>query len=148
MPDIQNGLIESIKKPREGKAFIKITPEVSMDSRVLYLVRINGVEMTFVNSKEEAKLVVDSLAAELSREIENKHTEVYRKDSADGTKVIISKQDLGSVFNSAIYQVKEIDFLPVGHSILSCGRHELPSIVVTAANYDSESDSEEEEEKK
>ena len=95
----------------------------------MYLIRINKEEMAFVNSEEEAKLVIDSIAAEMVRELETSSTEVYRKDSKDGEKVVISKKDLGTLYHSSIYPVMEIDFLPVGHAVLTKGRHELPTAV-------------------
>jgi hypothetical protein len=124
-------IVETIKKVPESSGFVKITPEVNMDSRVLYLIRINKEEVAFVNSEEEAKLVVDSVAAGMIGELENKSTEVYRKDAADGAKVVISKKDLGTLYNSSVYSVMEIDFLPVGHAVLTKGRHELPTAVPT-----------------
>ena len=120
-------IINTMKKTPESSGFVKITPEVNMDSRILYLIRINKEEMAFVNSEEEAKLVVDSIAAEEIRRLENDTTEVYRKDSKDGRNVRISKKDLGALYNSSVYFVMEIDYLPVGHAILTKGRHELPS---------------------
>jgi len=120
-------IINTMKKNLESSGFVKITPEVNMDSRILYLVRINKEEMAFVNSEEEAKLVVDSIAAEEIRRLENDTTEVYRKDSKDGRNVRISKKDIGTLYNSSVYFVMEIDCLPVGHAILTKGRHELPS---------------------
>ena len=122
-------IVETIKKVPETPGFVKITPEVNMDSRVLYLIRINKEETAFVNSEEEAKLVIDSIAAEMVREIEDKYTKVFREDSSEGDKVAISKQDLGTLYNSSIYKVMDIDFLPVGHAVLTKGRHELPSAV-------------------
>jgi len=122
-------IVETIKKVPDSPGFVKITPEVNMDSRILYLVRINKEETAFVNSEAEAKLVIDSIAAEMVREIEDEFTEVYRKDSKEGERVVISKKDLGTLYNSSIYKVMEIDFLPVGHAVLTRGRHELPSAV-------------------
>ena len=122
-------IVETIKKVPESHGFVKITPEVNMDSRVLYLIRINKEETAFVNSEEEAKLVIDSIAAEMVRELETKSTEIYRKDSNDGENIVISKKDLGTLYNSSIYPIMEIDFLPVGHAILTKGRHELPTAV-------------------
>ncbi len=122
-------IVETIKNVPESTGFTTITPEVNMDSRILYLIRINKEEMAFVNSEEEAKLVIDSIAAKMVEELETKSTEVYRKDSKDANKVVISKKDLGTLYNSSVYPVMEIDFLPVGHAVLTKGRHELPTAV-------------------
>ena len=122
-------IVETIKTVPESNGFVKITPEVDMDSRILYLIRINKEEVAFVNSEQEAKLVIDSVAAETVRKLEDKDTEIYRKDSNDGENVVISQKDLGTLYNSSIYPVMEIDFLPVGHAVLTKGRHELPTAI-------------------
>ena len=117
----------STTEQTSSAGFDIITPEVNMDSKILYLIRIDKVEMAFVNSEEEAKLVIDSIAAAEAKREENKYTEIYRKDSVNGNKVILSRKDLGNLFNSAVYPMMEIDYVSVGHAVLTKGRHELPS---------------------
>jgi len=119
----------NIKNVSESSDFTEITPEVGTDSKVLYLIRINKEEMGFVDSEVEAKLVIDSLAAKMVDDLESKTAEIYRKDSAKCEKIVISKKDLGILYNSSVYPVLEIDFLPVGHAVLTKGRHELPTAV-------------------
>nr|QBK85634.1 MAG: hypothetical protein LCMAC101_02290 [Marseillevirus LCMAC101] len=120
-------IIETMKKVSESSGFSKITPEVSMDSRVLFLIRIDGEEWAFVNSEEEAKLVIDSFAASEVNRLESDKTEVYRKDSKDGKKIVISEKTLGMIYNSSVHSIMEIDFRPVSHAVLTKGRHELPT---------------------
>ena len=120
-------IVETMKKVSVSSGFSKITPEVSMDSRMLFLIRIDGEEWAFVNSEEEAKLVIDSFAASEINRLENDKTEVYRKDSMDGKKIVISEKTLGMIYNSSVRDIMEIDFRPVGHAVLTKGRHELPS---------------------
>ena len=105
---------------------IKITPEVRMDDKVLYLIRVDGEEMAFTNSSKEALLIVDSLAAAEQKRLGNEWTKVFRQDLNEGQKVVISTQSLGYAINGGIYKAVTIDFIPVGHSYLVKGRHELP----------------------
>jgi len=104
----------------------KITPEVRMDSKVLFLIRMDGEEMAFSDSSKEALLIVDSIAAAEQKRLEDEWTKVFRQDLNEGQKVIISTQSLGYVANGGIYKAVAIDFIPVGHSYLVKGRHELP----------------------
>lgn len=107
------------------EADVKITPEIMMDSSLLYLIRVNKKEVMFFNSEEQAILGVDSLAAQLAKELQSPTVEVYRKDFQEGNKTILSVKELGSFYNSGVYKVKEIDYIPVGHGNIIKGRHEL-----------------------
>jgi hypothetical protein len=104
---------------------IKITPEVRMDSKVLFLIRVDGEEMAFSDSSREALLIVDSTAAAEQKRLEKEWVKVFREDLNGGQKVIISTQTLGYVTNGGIINAATIDFIPVGHAYLVKGRHEL-----------------------
>ena len=106
---------------------IKVTPEVRLDSTVLYLIRVNGEEMAFAESADEANLIVDSTAAFEQRRLENDWTTVFRQDLDEGRKVVISTQSLGYAMNGSIYKVSTIDYVSVSHAYLVRGRHELPN---------------------
>ena len=147
---------------------MKITPEVRMDSKYQYLIRIDGEEMAFADSSKEALLIVDSVAAAEQKRLETEWTKVFRQDLDDGRKVVISTQALGYVANGSITKAVTIDFVTVGHAFLVKGRHELnqddeesvpepPSVPVPDilqmlakenAEEDEESDTEEESEDK
>ena len=105
---------------------IKITPEVRMDSKTLYLIRMDGEEMAFSDSSKEAHLIVDSVAAAEQIRLKDEWTKVYRQDLNGGQKVVISTQALGYAVNGGIYKAATIDYIPVGHAFLIKGRHELP----------------------
>jgi hypothetical protein len=104
---------------------IKITPEVRMDSKVLFLIRVDGEEMAFSDSSREALLIVDSTAAAEQKRLECEWVKVFREDINNGQKVIISTQTLGYLTNGCINKAAVIDFIPVGHAYLVKGRHEL-----------------------
>ena len=104
---------------------IKITPEVRMDAKILFLIRMDGEEMAFADSSKDALLIVDSLAAAEQKRLEGDWTKVFRQDLNDGQKVIISTQALGYSYNGGINKAVTIDFISVGHAFLIKGRHEL-----------------------
>ena len=105
---------------------IELTPEVTMESKTLYLVRVDGEELAFVDSEDEAKLVVDSVAASEQKRLENDWTKVFRQDLDEGCSVAILTQSLGFFVNGGIVRAVYIDYTSVGHAILTKGRHELP----------------------
>jgi hypothetical protein len=107
---------------------IKITPEVRMDSKILFLIRVDGEEMAFSDSSREALLIVDSTAAAEQKRLECEWVKVFREDLNGGQKVVISTQTLGYITNGGINNAATIDFIPVGHAYLIKGRHELHQI--------------------
>lgn len=109
---------------------VKITPEVNMDERVFYLIRMDKEEMAFVDTEREALLVVDSIAAVESKRYKDDWTKVFRQDLDDGRKVIISTQSLGVVINGTVTKTCEIDFIPVGHATLTKGRLTLAESMI------------------
>ena len=121
-----------------------LTPEIMLDDTVLYLIRaIHGTkkdEVMFVGAKNEAKLAVDSLAAERCKELEDEWTKVFRQDLDKGRKVVISTQSLGRLLpNGSITEIEVIDYIRVPHGVIQKGRHELDD------SESSSSSSEEEE---
>lgn len=101
---------------------IKITPEVSMDNAILYLVCINGEQACFVHSEREARLVVDSFAASENKLLQGPRVKIFREDLNDGQKVVLSMQKIGLMMNSAISKVSTIEYMAVGRALLKKGR--------------------------
>lgn len=106
---------------------VNITPEVSMDSQISYLIRIDGQEMAFAKTEEEARLIIDSIANAETKRMTDEVTEIFRNDSKDENRVVLSRKDLGVLYNSSVYKVMEVDYIPVGHALLTRSRHELPA---------------------
>lgn len=110
---------------------ILITPEVASDSKILYLIRIDGEETAFVDTEEEAILVVDSLAADEQKKLESDNVKVYREDLNKGKKVVLSTQEMGLFFNGSIQVAQVIDFVAVCHAILIKNRLDVSSKIPT-----------------
>ena len=103
---------------------VKLTPEVSVSDKALYLIRIDGEELAFVNSVEEAKLVIDSIAAAEVKRLDDEWVKVFRRDQTDGKKVTLATQALGRVVNGAVRTAMRIDCIVVPCAKLLRGRHE------------------------
>lgn len=103
---------------------LKITPEVNMTEKLFYLIRIDGEEAAIVDTYDNVKLVIDSLAASEENRLKKEgYSDVFRQDLENGHKVIISTQ--GRWFG-AMHSKVQIDYKPVGEAILIKGRHEKP----------------------
>jgi hypothetical protein len=110
-----------------SSSVIQITPEVVTDGRMAYLIRVNQEEMCLVHTEEDAKLVIDSVAADEVRRMTNDYTKVYRQDLEEGKRVILSTQSLGTFVNGRIRQVEDIDYIQIGYVSLLKGRLEKNS---------------------
>jgi len=102
---------------------INLTPEVQMNSNILYLVRVDKEEVCFCSTEKEAILVIDSLAAAVQKEMVNEYTKVFREDDKEGEKVILFTQSIGFIMNGTIQQAKIFDYVPVSQSTYVKGRH-------------------------
>ncbi len=111
--------------------YITITPEVTVDDKILYLIRMDKEEMIFVNTEHEAQLVIDSIAAAESKRLKDKWTKVFRQDLEIEQKIVLSTQALGVMMNGAITKVCTIDYIPVGHAILTKGRLALTASMIS-----------------
>lgn len=106
---------------------MKITPEVEMTENKIYLVRINEYdeegkqEAAFVDSLENVKLVIDSIAASEEKRLRVNNTEVFRQDLDNGKRVVISTR---GKWLGGMHPKTEIDFIEVGEAVLIRGRHE------------------------
>ena len=110
---------------------INITPEVQTDGTFMYLVRVNGEEMAFIEGDEtKAILAVDSVAAYEQRRIGGDMIKTYREDLNGGVKVVISKQELGRIMNGGIYVDTVVDMVRIPRVNLSRGRLSITTIPV------------------
>lgn len=103
---------------------VKLTPEVTVTNKSLFLVRIDGTESMFVTTEADAKLAVDSIAASEVAKLEDESTKVFRRDQDDGKSVSISTQVLGYMVNGRVTTVMKIDFIAVPCARVIHGRHE------------------------
>ena len=115
---------------------IKITPEVFMDDSIIYLVCINGEQACFVRSEKEARLVVDSLASYENKLLQGHRVKIFREDLNNGQKVVLSKQKIGLVMNSAISDVYTIEYTAVGRAILKKGRLDVTKSMMCTGTRD------------
>jgi len=102
-----------------------LTEEVSLTDKVLYLVRMDNEEKVIVEGKEQAMLVLDSLAQDECVKLQNDWVRVFRRDQADGMKVSISTQTQGVLVNGFVRTTKRLDCIPVPCAYLIKGRHEF-----------------------
>ena len=100
------------------------TPEVVITQETSFLIRINGVESFSVETEADSKLIIDSIAAENVRTLQNDWTKVFRMDQHDGKKIVISIQALGIKINGSIEDKLTIDFIPIRRAKLLKGRLE------------------------
>jgi len=117
----------------------KLTEEVSLLDKTLYLIRVDSVEKVIVEGKDEAKLVLDSLAQNECNKLQSEWVRVFRRDQTDGMKVSISTQSQGILINGFVKTTKRLDCIPVPCAFLVKGRHDtnkLPSVMF--ANIKSE----------
>lgn len=114
--------------------YTKVTPEVQVGGQYLYLVRVDKEEMAFVESKEEAILVVDSLAASEQNRLKDDWTEVFRQDTKEGREVVISTKALGYLVNGSLTKAVTIDCIPVCRASLIKNRH----VISEAGSSDSQ----------
>ena len=110
----------------------KLTEEVSLLDKTLYLIRIDNVEKVIVEGKDEAKLVLDSLAQDECNKLQTDWVRVFRRDQTDGMKVSISTQSQGILINGFVKTTKRLDCIPVRCAFLVKGRHDttkLPNVM-------------------
>ena len=117
----------------------KVTPEVSMNDEVLYLVRVDGKECSFVRGEDEAKLVIDSMAvaevSRLSKELVGR--KIFRQEEGSCIKVLSQSENF--MYTNAPKIRTTIDFVPVGYSFLTKNRLSLQRDVPTAPAVEVES---------
>jgi len=102
-----------------------ITPEVMMNDDILYLIKVDGEEHSFTKSKEEAKLIIDSLAQSYIKEYKKEYSDrkIYREEEEDCIRVLTQSSN---VFYTNAPKVRVIiNFIPVGFSFLTRNRFEL-----------------------
>ena len=77
------------------------------------LIRIDGENVGFADSEESSISMIDSIAAREAKRMANAWTKILREDIKEGGKVILSKQDLGRVYNGNVLPVMEIDYVKI-----------------------------------
>lgn len=87
--------------------------QIGVEDEFLFLLRINKKELMLMESKEQALLAVDALASSFVEELESEDCNIYRINLKENSKVKISRKDIGKIFNSGVYEVLSIDFVPV-----------------------------------
>lgn len=96
-----------------------------MNDEVLYLVRVDGEECSFVRGESEAKLVIDSIAVSevirLSKELKGR--KIFREEN--GTTIRILSQSENILYTNAPKVRTVIDYVPVGYSFLTKNRLSL-----------------------
>ena len=111
----------------------KLTEEVSLLGKTLYLIRIDNIEKVIVEGKDEARLVLDSIAQEECNKLQSEWVRVFRRDQSDGMKVSISTQSQGVFVNGFVRTTKRIDCIPVPCAYLVKGRHDTTHIGINTS---------------
>lgn len=81
---------------------MKLTPEIETIEEYIYLIKVDGEELVFVQSDEEAIAAIDSIAAEEARRFSSDSVKITREDLKEGRHVKLYRQQLGYVYNSKI----------------------------------------------
>jgi len=94
-----------------------ITPEVTLESEARHwLLRVDGVEIAFVDDYEDAVRAVDSLVVAKVSQYEKDlgaSVKVYRQNLEEGRVVKIYTQSIGYVYNGAPRCVNVVDLVPL-----------------------------------
>lgn len=107
---------------------MKITPEVVTVNNIRFLVRQDEQELVFVDTEQEAKLVVDSFANAEQNRLTTPSVRVLRRDHDDGKKVELRTQTLGYIVNGRVLRETVIDYIPIGQAQVVKGRHSLEGV--------------------
>lgn len=105
----------------ETVTYIKVTPEVLMDGEVVYLIRIDGSEAAFADCQEDAMLIIDSIANDETKRMQNADTKVYRENL--GSSISLSTQKIGKFINGSLTPHMKIEALPIGRATFSRSRN-------------------------
>jgi len=100
------------------------TPEIKWSDEILYLIRVNKEEKAIVNNEHDAKLAIDSIAANEMKKLEGEKIKVFRQDSPKGEWITVSKQSLGRLYNGAVSTKIKVDYVPVNGITVLKGRYE------------------------
>lgn len=101
-----------------------LTPEVTITNHILFLIRVDGVELALVDSEQDARLAIDSIVACEIRRLESDTLRTFRRDMPDGKKIIISTQAIGTLIDGNVIEGMKVDYIPVNRAKLLRGRHE------------------------
>lgn len=102
-----------------------LTPEVVITTKSLFLIRVDKNELILVDTEQDAKLAIDSIAhCEIKRLETDKSIRTFRRDESSGKNIVICTQALGALIDGPIIETMKIDFIPVNRAQLLRGRHE------------------------
>lgn len=79
---------------------MKLTPEIEILDEFVYLIKVDGAELSFVDTAEDAAIAIDSIAAEEARRFATDNIKVTREDLNEGYQSILYRQSLGYLYNS------------------------------------------------
>lgn len=91
----------------------KITRNVYNINQFMYLIRINGEEVSLTKNYEQIPLIIDSYAKQEIKNLEQEYDKVFREDFNQGTKIHISTQRLGKLYNGSVNVKTTIDFIKI-----------------------------------
>ena len=108
--------VEPINKMRSANSpnVTRLTPEVYLDDEArAYLVRINGEVVTVVDTESQAVAIVDSIAEDEVKRLEEPYVKGLRRTMNNGTQVQLFTQTKGWLGNGPIVRVSIIDILVI-----------------------------------
>ena len=92
---------------------MKLTPEIEILDECVYLVKVDGVELSFVDTEEEAIAAIDSIAADEARRFSSEKVKITREDLEEGRRVKLYRQLMGVLYNSSIEVCMDITTVKV-----------------------------------
>jgi hypothetical protein len=85
------------------------TNAISILSDQIYLIRINGEIVGYVDDESKVSIIVNSLALAEIQKIEKPTTKILRQDLEENKEVHISTQSLGKMWNGKLKKIAIID---------------------------------------
>jgi hypothetical protein len=99
--------------------YIKVTPEFHNScEHIEYVVKMNGAEVCIADNKETARKILESLASQEMKQHKTDITKVYKQDLEDN-KIIVSVQQLGTLWNGKVSRISTIEYCAVSKAFLS-----------------------------
>lgn len=89
--------------------------EKNIGEDYLYLIRVNGEIVGFVEEESKGVQVIRSMAATEVKKLENTNHKITRQDFKDSKEIHISTQSLGAWYNGKIKKAFVIDMIRVAN---------------------------------
>jgi hypothetical protein len=119
-------------------ASYKVTNELMLNERIVYLLRINKEEMMIVLTEPDAKLAIDSLAVSEENRLKKVYPNrrVFREEDERCIKVFT--QTRGAIYDGSPNMKSEIDYIPIGCGVVVGNRFPIARIpdILNEINYD------------